>query len=82
MEHHFLRDELHDILMKLKMAPRDIRKSSDPLYEELKFQKKPLGKDHIIDLIMQFPKLLERPIVVSDFSAIIGRPPENVVSLI
>ena len=82
LSHAFSRDELYDILKKLNMLPRDILRSADPLYEELNLHNNLLADDQIVDLIIEFPKLLERPIVVSDFSAIIGRPPENVFNLL
>ena len=81
MNHYFARVELFEILKKLKMFPRDILGRSDPLYKKLTLQNKQLVNDDIVDLIMEFPKLLERSIVISDFSATIGRPPENIFNL-
>ncbi len=82
LSHAFSRDELYDILTKLNMLPRDILRSTDPLYEELNLHNNQLADDQIVNLIIEFPKLLERPNLVSDFSAIIGWPPANVFNLL
>ena len=51
-------------------------------YKALNLKDKDIDDLEIIKLMSQNPKLIERPIVLSDNEAIIGRPPENVLSLI
>ena len=57
-----------------------IRKN-ELVYKE-KYKNKILSKSDLIQAIVQDPVLLERPIVIKDKKAIIGRPPENVLDLL
>ena len=45
------------------------------------FKGKDLSDDEIVRAMVEYPKLIERPIVVEKRKAIIGRPPENVLTL-
>jgi arsenate reductase (glutaredoxin) len=55
-------------------AEQLVRKS-EPIYKE-KFEGKEFSEDEWLDIFVQFPILIERPIVVKDDKAIIARPPE------
>jgi len=46
------------------------------------FKGKDLSEEEWIDALMDYPKLLERPIVIKEGKAAIGRPPENVLSIL
>ena len=43
---------------------------------------KDLSDEEVFNLLIKCPKLIERPIVVSDNRAILGRPPEKVLDII
>ena len=47
-----------------------------------KYKGKELSDDQVIEAMIANPKLIERPIVVKDQSAVLGRPPENILELI
>ena len=68
--------EIKNLIKKLKMKPQDlIRKNEKVIKEEgLKFDG--MSNDEIISLLIEYPILIERPILVSSDKAIIGRPPE------
>ena len=38
--------------------------------------------EELIDMIVKFPKLMQRPIIVADQKAVIGRPPENILDIL
>ncbi len=59
---------------------REIMRTGETIYKELRLQSVE-NEDELIEAIAQNPKLLERPIVVKDGKAAIGRPPENVLAL-
>ena len=76
-------DELKDILMKLNITPKDLIRFKDEKAKELGISfENEFSFDHWISILVENPKLIERPIVISDKGAVIGRPPENVLTLI
>ncbi len=72
--------ELVSILRKLKIPAESLIRKSETIFKE-KFKNKDLDEEGWIEAMIEFPKLIERPIVISGDNAIIGRPPENVTSL-
>lgn len=78
--------ELKSILSLNKISKDDIIRTNESSYKELKFTKKDLSKDAIINYIYKFPILLQRPIICKYqnnklIQSVIGRPPETVLSL-
>ena len=73
---------LKDLLTKLQVNVRDIIRTSEKPYKENQLNDIALSDDQLLDAIATYPELLQRPIVVKDDQAIIGRPPENVLTLI
>ena len=72
--------ELETILMKLNMNPEDIIRKGEAIYKE-RFKGKNFGREEWIQILIENPKLIERPIVVKGNKAVLGRPPENVLEL-
>ena len=70
--------ELKAILKKLGMKPRDLLRQGEARYAELGLKERALSDDALIELMVENPILIERPIVVSGNKAAIGRPPEKV----
>jgi len=75
------KEELEMILMKLNLKPTDILRKGEAIYKE-KFKNSNFNDDEWIKIMIEYPKLIERPIVVKGNKAILGRPPENVLDLI
>jgi|SRR5690554_503261 len=73
--------ELKEILRKLGMKAEDIIRKGEKEYKE-NFKGASLTEDEWIQAMVQYPKLIERPIVVKGDNAVIGRPPENVLKLL
>ena len=74
-------DELKMILMKLNLSPKDIVRKGEAVYKE-KFKNSNFNDDEWIKVMIEYPKLIERPIVIKGNKAVLGRPPENVLDLI
>ena len=64
------------------MTPREILRKTEKDYKINDLSDKSIPDLDLINIMLRFPKLIERPIVVKDQKAIIGRPPENVLNLI
>lgn len=75
-------DELKDILQKLDMEPRDLMRKTEAEYKETGMDDPSLDRPALIDGMVATPKLIERPIVLANDKAAIGRPPENVLEIL
>ena len=76
------RKKLTELLGKMKLTPRDILRTSEPIYRELGLGKGEFTDDKIISLMIKHPDLIQRPIVERGNRAVLGRPTENVKSLL
>lgn len=75
-------DELKSLLRMLGMAPRQLLRSGEAEYRELGLADPAVGDEAILEAMASHPKLIERPIVVADGKAAIGRPPEAVLAIL
>ena len=73
---------IKDILKKLSLKPRDILRTSEQDYKDNNLKEDDLSDDDLIDCMIKYPRLIERPIVIKGHTAILGRPPENVLELL
>ena len=77
------KEELKEIIEKLKIHPSELIRFKEDKAKELKISAKDeFSFEKWLTIISENPVLIERPIVVSEREAVIGRPPENVLSLI
>ncbi len=74
------KEELRDLINKLGYTPIDLVRTNEAIWKE-NFKGKALTEDRIIEAMIQYPKLIERPIVVSGDKAVVGRPPEKIKEL-
>ena len=74
--------ELSEIIAKLGIAARDLIRQKEEEFKQLGVKQDVLSHDSAITLMVNEPKIMERPIVVTDEKAVIGRPPENVFDLL
>jgi arsenate reductase len=73
--------EIKSILTQLKMNAFDLLRKNETEYKE-HIQGKNLKEDDIIELMLKYPKLIERPIVVWDGKAVVARPLERLTELL
>ena len=74
--------QLKELLQLLNMKPRDLLRKSETEYKELNLDNTKLSDEAILKAMIQHPKLIERPIVVINNKAVLGRPPENILELL
>ncbi|WP_177419888.1 arsenate reductase (glutaredoxin) [endosymbiont of Lamellibrachia barhami] len=76
------RDTLEQVLNMLGMEPRDLMRKKESEYKENNLDDASLTRDQLIDAMIAHPKLIERPIVINNGKAALGRPPEQVLEII
>ena len=74
-------DELKSIIKLLGIAPDQLLRKGEAIFKE-KFKGKTFTDDEWIKIMIEHPKLIERPIVIDGEKAVLGRPPANVLSLL
>ncbi len=73
--------ELDSILTRLGMEPEALMRKGEDEYKQY-FKGRDLSRAEAISLMVQYPKVIERPIVVNDGKAAVGRPPEAVLDIL
>ncbi len=77
------KEELEEILAKLGMTePRQLMRTKEKIYKELGLDDPELGREQLIQAMVEHPILIERPIVIAGDKAAIGRPPEKVLEIL
>lgn len=75
------KSELKALIKLLGIAPIDLVRKNEAIWKS-NYKNKDISNDSIINAMLEHPKLIERPIVVSGNNAVIGRPPERILDLI
>ena len=74
--------ELASILSKLNMQPRDLMRKGQKEYKAMGLDNTQLSDEELIAAMLEAPILIERPIVLANGKACIGRPPEAVLKIL
>ena len=75
-------EELKTLLRLLGMTPRQLLRTGEAEYKELGLTDPAVGDEDIVQAMVEHPRLIERPIVVADGKAALGRPPEAVLAIL
>lgn len=75
-------EELSQLLMQLGMTARELLRQGEPEFGELGLDDLTLPETALLSAMAEHPRLIERPIVVANGKAKIGRPPESVLSIL
>ncbi len=73
---------LQGLLEKLAISPRQLLRKSEADYKDNNLKDKGLSDEQLIDFMLKYPKLIERPIVINGDKAALGRPPESVLDIL
>jgi arsenate reductase len=75
-------DTLNSIIEMLGIEePRDLMRQHESEYKENNLDNPTLSKTQLIQAMVNFPRLIERPIVITNGKAVIGRPPKKVLDI-
>ncbi|WP_324171554.1 arsenate reductase (glutaredoxin) [Sulfurimonas sp.] len=75
------KDEITTALSMLGMNPRELMRTKEDIYKELRLQNED-DYDKLVDAMVLNPKLIERPVIFKDNKAIIGRPTSIIAEFI
>lgn len=73
---------LKDLLAQLNMSARQLLRKTEDVYKELNLSDERITEAALIKLMVAHPKLIERPIAINGNKAVIGRPPENILTIL
>ena len=76
------RETIVQVLALLNMHPRELMRKGEAEYNDNNLSDDSLTEDQLIDALVEFPKLIERPIVIANGKAAIGRPIENIIDIL
>ncbi|AYQ57278.1 Uncharacterized protein YfgD, not an arsenate reductase [Bathymodiolus thermophilus thioautotrophic gill symbiont] len=75
-------EELKTLLGQLKLDARSLMRTHEAPYKANNLEDESLSEADLIQAMVDYPILIERPIVKTDKGTVIGRPPENVLAII
>ena len=76
------RKKLTELIRKMNLKPRDLLRKGERVYKELGLSEDKFSDGELIGLMVEYPDLLQRPIVERGDRAVLGRPVENVKELL
>lgn len=74
--------QLRRLLKALSLRAPELIRVKEDVYKSLNPERRTLSEKDAIAILLEHPKLIERPIVVRGDKAVIGRPPERVLELL
>ena len=75
------KEELKSLLKMLGISARELMRTKEAIYKELGLREVE-DEEKLIEAMVEHPRLIERPIVIKDGKAVIGRPPQKVIELL
>ena len=75
-------EELTEIISLLKISPRELMRKGEVEYKQFNLADESLSDTKLISVMHNNPRLIERPIVLKNGKVAVGRPPENVLSIL
>lgn len=75
-------EQLSELLDMLGLEPREIMRTNEAEYKEQGLSDPALSREQLIQAMVNSPRLIQRPIVIHDSRAALGRPPERVLEVL
>jgi arsenate reductase len=76
------REKLEELLQKTGLGPRELLRTREPRYKELGLKDPALSDETLLDALVRYPELVQRPIIEKGKRAVLGRPVEKVLELL
>lgn len=81
-EQPFTKSQLKALLKKAGLTVREVVRAKEDLYKSLKLSDPALGEDHLLDLMVLHPDLIQRPLVEKGDKAMLARPAETITKML
>lgn len=81
LEQQLSPNKLKKIIRLLKIKPIELIRQNESLWKE-QFKDRDFTDDELIKLMINYPKLIERPIIINGNKAVIGRPPTKILDIL
>lgn len=81
LKHPPTKTELKSVLVKLSIEPEKLIRKSESIFKT-HYKGKTMSDDDWLNAMVKYPKLIERPIVMTSNMAVIGRPPSEVLAIL
>jgi len=75
------KEELRKIISYLAISPEELVRKNEAIWKE-QYRGKSLSDEEIIEAMISYPKLIERPIIINNDKAVIGRPTEVIHTIL
>lgn len=75
------KEKLSEVIALLNITPIDLVRKNETIWKE-NYKNKKLNDNELIIIMSENPKLIERPIIIKNGKAVIGRPPEKVIDIL
>ena len=76
------KSQLQDLSLKLNLHPREFVRKGESDFQSNNLSAILDDDQALLEAMSKYPKIMERPIIVSGNKAVLGRPPENVLTLL
>jgi arsenate reductase len=77
----FSKTKLKSLLKKMWMKPAEVIRKKEKVYKDLDIKNKDYSDEELVDLMVKYPDLVQRPIIEMGNKAILARPPERIMEL-
>jgi len=81
-EHPFTKSRLKALLKKAGLTPREVLRTKEDLYKSLHLADHTQSDDEVLDLMVEHPDLIQRPLVEKGDQAMLARPAETIAKLL
>jgi arsenate reductase (glutaredoxin) len=81
-EQPFSKVQLKGLLKKAGLSAKDILRTKEDIYKELGLAKKQVSEDELIDLMLKYPDLIQRPLVEKGGKVLLARPAAAIKKLL
>jgi arsenate reductase len=77
-EEPFTKAKLKGLLKKAGLAPTQALRTKEDIYKELKLSERTVSDDELLDLMVKYPDLIQRPLVDTGDTAVLARPADSI----